>query len=116
LVKEKLHYGGMGLVYVVDNHGVGGEAVLKLIPLRAKNSEARVQIQKIIERVAKECPQLISYLETFEWKDYFCIKMEYCKVEDLQNRLEKGYVFSEEVQFFFFFVIFCLKGNHSTYF
>jgi serine/threonine protein kinase len=110
LVKEELHHGGMGLAYVVDDPDVGGEAVLKLIPLGAKNSEARVQNQIIIEReikvgilIAKECPQLVSYSETFEWGDYFCIKMEYCKVGDLQNRLKSGYVFSEEVQFFFLF-------------
>jgi serine/threonine protein kinase len=114
LVKGELHHGGMGLVYVVDDPDVGGEAVLKLIPLGVKNSEARVQNQKIVEKeikvgmlIAKECPQLVSYSETFEWGDYFCIKMEYCKMGDLQNRLKKRFVFNEEVIFFFFFFV-CL--------
>jgi serine/threonine protein kinase len=112
LVRKELEHGGMGLVYVVDDPDIGGEAVLKLIPLGAKNSEARVQNHIIIEReikvgilISKECPQLVSYSETFEWGNYFCIKMEYCKVGDLQNRLKKRHVFSEEVQFFFFFFV-----------
>jgi serine/threonine protein kinase len=102
----------VGLVYVVDDPDVGGEAVLKMIPLGAKNSEARVQNQKVIEKeikvgilIAKEYPHLVSYSETFEWGNYFCIKMEYCKMGDLLNRLRKGHVFSEEV-FFFIYLFF----------
>jgi serine/threonine protein kinase len=59
--------------------------------------------------IAKESPHLVSYSETFEWGDYFCIKMEYCKMGDLQNYLKKKNMFSEEVQFHFFF--FCKSSG-----
>jgi serine/threonine protein kinase len=80
------------------------EAVLKLIALGMKNSKTREINKKAIEKeiqigmiVAKESPHLVSYSEVFEWQDYFCIKMEYCKMGDLQNQLNQNRIFTEEV-------------------
>jgi serine/threonine protein kinase len=52
--------------------------------------------------VAKECDHLISYWEIFEWENYFCIKMEYCENGDIQKEIDKGRIFSEEVEILFF--------------
>jgi serine/threonine protein kinase len=93
VVSEELNRGSICLVYVVKDPN---EAVLKLIALGAKNSKNKEVNKKLIEKeieigmiVAKETPHLVSYSEIFEWQDYFCIKMEYCKMGDLQNQLDQ---------------------------
>jgi serine/threonine protein kinase len=113
LVKKELEHGVSGYVYVVEDPVDHVEAVLKLIPLGPRNGDRRMENQKTIEKeikvgllVARECPHLVSYWETFEWRDFFCIKMEYCQMGDLENRVKKDYIFSEEVQFFFLFFFF----------
>jgi hypothetical protein len=47
--------------------------------------------------VAKECKYLISYSEVFEWRDGFCIKMEYCNDGDFQSALDNKKSFTEEI-------------------
>jgi serine/threonine protein kinase len=72
--------------------------------LGPKGDATRANNQKIIEKeikvgmiVAKESSNLVSYSEIFECGDFFCIKMEYCSMGDLQNQLEQGHIFTEEV-------------------
>jgi serine/threonine protein kinase len=99
-----LNHGGAGFVYVVSDPTTNVEVVLKLIHLGPKENSSRDNHKEMIEKemkvgilVAKECSYLISYSETVEWGDYFCIKMEYCEKGDIQSELDKGRVFSEEV-------------------
>jgi serine/threonine protein kinase len=75
-----------------------------MIVLGPKGNASRTSNRKTIEKeikvgmiIAKECPHLISYSEVFEWGDYFCIKMEYCKMGDLENQLNQKRIFTEEV-------------------
>jgi hypothetical protein len=79
------------------------EVVLKMIPLGSVGSETRPSHEEMIKReinigliIAKKCRYLVSYAETFEWVDYFCIKMEYCKLGDLQHQFDCGRVFTEK--------------------
>jgi hypothetical protein len=75
-----------------------------MILLGPKGGESRSALKKLIEReikiglvIAKESEFLVSYLEIFESEDYFCIKMEYCILGDLQHQLDIGRVFTEKV-------------------
>jgi hypothetical protein len=75
--------------------------------LGRKGTESRELNKKLIERdikvgllIAKECRYLILYSEVFEWGDYFCIKMEYCILGDIQQQLDNGKIFREEVESF----------------
>jgi serine/threonine protein kinase len=108
LIKKELVHGGSSLAFVVDDPDLHLAFVLKLIALGSKDSTLRTKNQKIIEKemsvgmiVAKECSHLVSYSEIFEWGDYFCIKMEYCEMGDLQNQLDENRVFTEEVKLSF---------------
>jgi hypothetical protein len=47
-------------------------------------------------------------MEVFEWGDYFCIKMEYCILGDVQQQLDNGKIFKEEVETFII-LINCIK-------
>jgi serine/threonine protein kinase len=92
------------VAFVVDDPDLHIEVVLKLIQLSPQGSEFRSKHQKIIEKemkvgliIAKENKHLVEYSEVFEWGDYFCIKMEYCEVGDIQSSLDKGRMFTEEV-------------------
>jgi serine/threonine protein kinase len=104
LIQKELNDGGLGFVYVANDPDANLEIVLKLIVLGSKNSKSRNDNKKLIEKelnlgltISKECKYLISYSETFEWGDYFCIKMEYCNGGDLQSALDEGRIFTEEV-------------------
>jgi serine/threonine protein kinase len=104
IVSKQLAAGGSGLAYVATDPDLNTEIVLKLILLGPKGSASRTTNQKTIEKeikvgmmVANECFHLVSYSEVFEWGDYFCIKMEYCKGGDLQDQIEKGHIYTEEV-------------------
>jgi serine/threonine protein kinase len=108
LIKKELIHGGSGFAFVVDDPDLHLEFVLKLIMLGSKKSVSRTKNQKMIEKemkvgmiVAKECSHLVSYSEIFEWGDYFCIKMEYCEMGDLQNQLDQNRIFTEEVNLSF---------------
>jgi serine/threonine protein kinase len=104
MVTKLLHHGSSGFAFVVDDPDFHIEVVLKLIQLGPQGTEFRSKHQKIIEKemkvgliIAKENKHLVEYSEVFEWNDYFCIKMEYCKVGDIQSSLDKGRIFTEEV-------------------
>jgi hypothetical protein len=80
------------------------EVVLKMIPLGPSGSEIRSSHEKMIRKeidigliIAKKCRYLVSYSEVFEWMDFFCIKMEYYSIGDLQHQFDSGRVFTEEV-------------------
>jgi serine/threonine protein kinase len=112
LIKKELIHGGSGFAFVVDDPDLHLEFVLKLIMLGSKESASRAKNQKMIQKemsvgmvVAKECSHLVSYSEIFEWSDYFCIKMEYCELGDLQNQLDQNRVFTEEVNLSFSILI-----------
>jgi serine/threonine protein kinase len=103
-ITKILHQGGGGFVYVAKDSDTQAEVVLKLILLGPKGSESRSANKKLIERemkigliFAKESEFLVSYLEIFESEDYFCIKMEYCILGDLQHQLDNSRVFTEKV-------------------
>jgi serine/threonine protein kinase len=103
-ITRLLHEGGGGFVYVANDLDKQAEIVLKLIQLGPKGNESRSALKKLIERemkigliIAKESEFLVSYLEIFESEDYFCIKMEYCSLGDLQHQLDVGKVFAEKV-------------------
>jgi serine/threonine protein kinase len=105
LTKKALGQGGSGFVFVAEDGDDKIEIALKLIPLGPKGSEEREMNQKEIEKemkigmiVAKESPFLVSYSEIFEWGDYFCIKMEYCQLGDLQTQIDKKRIFTELVK------------------
>jgi hypothetical protein len=99
-----LHQGGEGYAFVANDPDTHAEIVLKLIQLGPKGSESRRLRERSIEKeikiglvIAKECEFLVSYWEIFECEDYFCIKMEYCSLGDLQHQLDIGRVFTEKV-------------------
>jgi hypothetical protein len=84
--------------------GTDREIVIKLIGLGDKGSEWGSTHEKMIEKeikiglmIAKESKFVVSYLDIFEWEDYFCIKMEYCILGDLEHQLNLGKIFTEEV-------------------
>jgi hypothetical protein len=94
----------VGFIFVANDPDMNTEIVLKLIQLGSKGSEHRGKMKKIIEKEmkvgiisAEECPYLMSYKETFEWEDYFCLKMDYCVGGDIQKQIDNGKIFSEEV-------------------
>jgi serine/threonine protein kinase len=104
LITKLLHQGGGGYAFVADDPDLHMEVVLKMIPLGPVGSEARSSHEKMIKReidiglfIAKKSRYLVSYAETFEWVDYFCIKMEYCRLGDLQHQFDSGRVFTDEV-------------------
>jgi hypothetical protein len=69
--------------------------------------------------IAKDCDFLISYWEVFEWGDFFCIKMEYCKLGDLQNQLDNERIFTEKVnlnQFLFYYFFITIFFNFYLYY
>jgi serine/threonine protein kinase len=99
-----LAQGGGGYVFVADDPDLHMEVVLKMIPLGPEGSENRSSFEKMIKReieigliIAKKSRYLVSYIETFDWVDYFCIKMEYCRLGDLKHQFDSGRVFTEEV-------------------
>jgi serine/threonine protein kinase len=103
-ITKLLHQGGGGFVSVANDVDTQAEVVLKLLLLGPKGSESRSAHKKLIERemrigliIAKESEFLVSYLEIFETEDFFCIKMEYCSLGDLQHQLDIGRVFTEKV-------------------
>jgi hypothetical protein len=103
LITKLLHQGGGGFAFVADDPDLRVEVVLKMIPLGPLGSEVRSSHEKMIRReidigliIAKKCRNLVSYAETFEWMDYFCIKMEYCRLGDLQQQFDSGRVFKKE--------------------
>jgi hypothetical protein len=103
------------------------EIVLKLIPLGSKGSDHRTEMKKIIEKemkvgiiTAEECLYLISYKETFEWGDYFCLKMEYCINGDIQKQIDNGKIFTEDVIIYIVIIILLLlfielSGNNQIF-
>jgi serine/threonine protein kinase len=104
-ITKLLHQGGGGFVYVANDLDTRAEIVLKLIQLGPKGSESRSSLKEMIEKeikigliIAKECEFLVSYLEIFESEDYFCIKMEYYSLGDLQHQLDIGRIFTEKVK------------------
>jgi serine/threonine protein kinase len=103
-ITKLLHQGGGGFVYVAKDLLSQTEIVLKLIQLGPKGSESRSTLKKLIESemkiglmIAKKSEFLVSYLEIFESGDYFCIKMEYCSLGDLQHQMDIGRIFTEKV-------------------
>jgi hypothetical protein len=104
VINGQLTDGGGGLAFVINDPDLHLEFVLKMIVLGPKGNALRIDIQKKIEKeirvgmmIGKKSPHLVLYSEIFEWGDYFCIKMEYCKMGDLQNQLNQKRVFTEEV-------------------
>jgi serine/threonine protein kinase len=103
LITKLLHQGSGGYAFVAYDPDLRMEVVLKMIPLGPVGSETRSSHEKMIKReidigliIAKKSRYLVSYAETFDWVDYFCIKMEYCKLGDLQHQCDSGRVFTEE--------------------
>jgi hypothetical protein len=103
LIKSLPQSGG-GFVFVADDPDSHTQVVLKIIVLGPKTNETRLSRQKMITSeiaiglfIAKECRYLVSYGEVFEWVDFFCIKMEYCSMGDLQHQFDSGRIFTEEV-------------------
>jgi serine/threonine protein kinase len=103
-ITKSLNDGGSGFIFVADDPDSHLKIVLKLIHLGPKFSTSRSSQEKMIEKeiktgvmIAKECKYLVSYSEVFEWKDYFCIKMEYFVNGDIKNELEKGRILTEQV-------------------
>jgi serine/threonine protein kinase len=103
VIKRSLEEGGGGYVFVADDPDLRVEVVLKMIPLGPEGSKKRTSHEKMIRReieigliIAKKSRYLVSYAETFDWVDYFCIKMEYCRLGDLQQQFDSGRVFKEE--------------------
>jgi hypothetical protein len=95
--------GGGGYVCVVNDPDLSMEVVLKIIPLGPAGSMERLSHEKMIKKemeigliIAKKSRYLVLYTETFHWVDYFCIKMEYCRLGDLQYQFDSGRVFTEE--------------------
>jgi serine/threonine protein kinase len=104
LIKKIIGHGGAGFVYVAEDQNSHIKVALKLIYLGTKGGSSRSDYKKTIEKevkvgivVARECKFLASYLESFEWEDYFCIKMEYYRFGDIQYQLDTGRVFTEDV-------------------
>jgi serine/threonine protein kinase len=107
MIKRLLAQGSSGLTFVAidDNEENEGEVVLKMMLLGKKDSPEGDSISKKIKNeieigmiISKDCPFLVSYFQTFEWGEYFCIKMEYCKLGDLQDQLNSKRIFTEEVK------------------
>jgi serine/threonine protein kinase len=103
-ITKLLEEGGGGYVFVADDPDLRMEVVLKMIPLGPEGGKRRTSHEKMIKRemeigliIAKKSRYLVSYTETFDWVDYFCIKMEYCRLGDLQHQFDSGRVFTEEV-------------------
>jgi serine/threonine protein kinase len=99
-----LDEGGRGYVFVAHDPDLNVDVVLKMILLGPKESVTRISRQEMIDKeikiglvVAKESRFLVSYTEVFEWRDCFCIKMEYCILGDLQHQFDVGKIFTEEV-------------------
>jgi serine/threonine protein kinase len=95
-----------GHVYIVEDPDMIINAVLKLILLEPNGSEneSKKNFQRMIERITKigklitkECDYFVSYLEVFEWKNFFCIKMEYFNNGSLQFQIDNKRIFTEEV-------------------
>jgi serine/threonine protein kinase len=112
LITKLLHQGGGGYAFVADDPDLHVEVVLKMIPLGPVGSETRIENEKKIKRdidiglfIAKKSKHLVSYDEAFEWVDYFCIKMEYCRLGDLQRQLDSGRTFTEKAYLIPFFLI-----------
>jgi serine/threonine protein kinase len=104
VITKLLGQGGGGYAFVADDPDLHMEVVLKMIPLGPVGSEIRSSHERMVRReidigliIAKKSRYLVSYTETFEWENYFCIKMEYCKLGDLQHQLDNGRIFTEKV-------------------
>jgi serine/threonine protein kinase len=112
-----LPQGGGGYVFVADDPDLHIHVVLKMISLGPKTSETRLTHQKMINSeitigliIAKESRYLILYFEVFEWMDFFCIKMEYCRLGDLQHQFDAGRIFTERVYCIFLFVAYVINN------
>jgi serine/threonine protein kinase len=107
-VKEILDDGYYGIGCVVDDPDVNLDFVLKMLPIGSSSKHTRKYYQKVISQMkegmiwANECNYFVRYLEVFQWRKFFCIKMEYFKNGSLQTQLRNGRVFTEEVLIFFF--------------
>jgi hypothetical protein len=121
LITKLLHQGGGGFAFVANDPDLHVEVVLKMIVLGPVGGETRIANEKVIKRdidiglfIAKRSKYLVSYAETFEWVDYFCIKMEYCRLGDLQQQFDSGRVFKEEA---YLMPLFCydILGNNSVH-
>jgi serine/threonine protein kinase len=114
-ITKMLKQGGAGFTYVAKDEEADLEIVLKLIFIGINNdnetkNNKRDTISKEIElgmMISKGCDYLILYSEIFNWKNYICIKMEYCSNGDLQTELDKERIFTEEVLILFFCKFFC---------
>jgi hypothetical protein len=91
-----------------------------MIVLGPIGSETRIANEKMIKRdidiglfIAKKSRYLVSYDEAFEWMGYFCIKMEYCRLGDLQQQFDSGRVFTEKAYLIPLFSYYFL-GNYSV--
>jgi serine/threonine protein kinase len=89
--------------------------VMKMINIGEEGSEARRKAQKEIAAeinigltLGQECPFLVRYLETFYYKNFFCLIMEYCELGDLQQELDSGKQYEEPVFYFLFVFIFII--------
>jgi serine/threonine protein kinase len=110
LITKMLKQTGAGFTCVAKDEEADLEIVLKLVFIgvykETKNKNREI-INKEIEigiMISKGCDYLISYSEVFEWKDFFCFKMEYCSNGDLQTELDKERIFTEEVLILFYFI------------
>jgi serine/threonine protein kinase len=113
---ELLPQGGGGYVYIADDPDSHTRVVLKLISLGPKTSEMRLTHQKAINSemtiglvIAKESRYLVLYAEVFDWMDFYCIKMEYCSMGDLQHQFKKRRVFTEKVYLIILFVCYAFE-------
>jgi serine/threonine protein kinase len=103
-ITKLLEQGGGGYVFVAEDPDLRVEVVLKMISLGPEGNTKRSSHEKMIKRemeiglvIGKKTRYLVSYFETFDWVDYFCIKMEYCRLGDLQQQFDRGRVFTEVV-------------------
>jgi serine/threonine protein kinase len=94
----------------VEKQITGKQFVMKMINIGQEGSEEREKAQKeiiteinIVINLKLDCPFLVRYLETFYHKNFYCLIMEYCKLEDIQKELDSGKQYEEHVSPFFFY-------------
>jgi serine/threonine protein kinase len=71
-------------------------------PTKAQREEITPEID-IALTLGRECPFLVEYLETFYHDHFLCLVMEYCEVGDLQQELDSGKQYEEQVCYFHLF-------------